>query len=67
MRHTFAVLLPTALLGLASLAGCGQKGPLFIAVPTVPIPAAAKSDTPAPLPAATASAPLARQIQPAQQ
>ncbi|MDO8458400.1 MAG: lipoprotein [Burkholderiaceae bacterium] len=46
--------------GAATLAGCGQKGPLFLPVPPV-VPAAAALVTtpanPAPTPASPASAP----------
>jgi len=44
--------------GAATLAGCGQKGPLFLPVPPV-VPAAAISPNvnPAPAPASPASAP----------
>ncbi|MBT9476926.1 lipoprotein [Polaromonas sp.] len=59
-RHGLVVLVA----GAATLAGCGQKGPLFLPVPPV-VPAAATATAtpvttpanPAPTPASPASAP----------
>jgi predicted small lipoprotein YifL len=53
-RHGFVALL----LGTATLAGCGQKGPLFLPVlPVVPATATPTTINPAAVPASPASAP----------
>ena len=51
-----SILLLTLCAAMAALAGCGNKGPLFMPPPTKPTPAA--NATPAtPAPASTAPAP----------
>ncbi|GAP34797.1 LPS translocon maturation chaperone LptM [Piscinibacter sakaiensis] len=50
-------LLWIALLPAGALAGCGQKGPLYLAAPTPPPPPRAAAPAPAPSASAPAAAP----------
>ncbi|HEY9112394.1 MAG TPA: lipoprotein [Rhodanobacteraceae bacterium] len=63
MRHRIVISASLLLLGAGLLAGCGQKGPLFL--PTKPAAPPPASSTPAPAASAGQPAPAATLATPA--
>ncbi|HJR13732.1 MAG TPA: lipoprotein [Rhodanobacteraceae bacterium] len=63
MRRRVVISASLLLLGTGLLAGCGQKGPLFL--PTKPATAASASSVPAPAASAATPAPATTSAAPA--